>query len=82
MFGNVGAVIASVQEVAAAATGNGDHAPSDQWTLEEWLGWQRTLIPNRMAVGLERVRMVWSRLGPTHLDCPVITVGGTNGKSA
>jgi dihydrofolate synthase/folylpolyglutamate synthase len=56
--------------------------PTDRWTLDQWLAWQTTLTPNRMEFGLERVREVWSRLGPARLDCPVITVGGTNGKGS
>ncbi|WP_295613396.1 bifunctional tetrahydrofolate synthase/dihydrofolate synthase [uncultured Lamprocystis sp.] len=51
-------------------------------TLDEWLAWQSTLHPNRMALGLERVADVWSRLGVPGLGCPVITVGGTNGKGS
>jgi dihydrofolate synthase/folylpolyglutamate synthase len=56
--------------------------PTDRWTLDQWLAWQLTLTPNRMEFGLERVREVWSRLGPVTLDFPVITVGGTNGKGS
>ena len=56
--------------------------PTDRRTLEEWLAWQTTLTPNRMEFGLERVGAVWSRLGPARLGCPVITVGGTNGKGS
>jgi len=56
--------------------------PTDLWTLDQWLAWQGTLTPNRMEFGLTRVREVWSRLGPARLDCPVITVGGTNGKGS
>ena len=56
--------------------------PTDRWTLDDWLAWQTTLTPNRMEFGLERVREVWSRLGPASLECPVITVGGTNGKGS
>ncbi|WP_295444994.1 bifunctional tetrahydrofolate synthase/dihydrofolate synthase [uncultured Thiodictyon sp.] len=55
---------------------------SDQWTLEEWLAWQTTLAENRIGCGLERVREVWSRLGPAQFDCLIITVGGTNGKGS
>jgi len=56
--------------------------PTELWTLDQWLAWQATLTPNRMEFGLERVREVWSRLGPAALACPVITVGGTNGKGS
>ena len=51
-------------------------------TLDEWLAWQATLHPNRMELGLDRVGEVWSRLGAPVLGCPVITVGGTNGKGS
>jgi dihydrofolate synthase / folylpolyglutamate synthase len=51
-------------------------------TLDEWLAWQSTLHPHRMELGLDRVAEVWSRLGAPALGCPVITVGGTNGKGS
>ena len=53
-------------------------------TLTDWLDWQTTLHPNRMDLGLERVGAVWARLAPDggRLPCPVITVGGTNGKGS
>jgi dihydrofolate synthase/folylpolyglutamate synthase len=50
--------------------------------LADWLCWQETLHPNRIDLRLERVADVWSRLGPASLPCPVITVGGTNGKGS
>ena len=51
-------------------------------TLAEWLAWQTILHPNRMEFGLDRVAEVWYRLGAPPLGCPVITVGGTNGKGS
>lgn len=51
-------------------------------TLDDWLNWQAGLHPKRMDLGLERVAEVWARLGPKPLPCPVITVGGTNGKGS
>lgn len=51
-------------------------------TLSDWLRWQETLHPSRIDLRLERVGAVWSRLGPARLPCPVITVGGTNGKGS
>jgi dihydrofolate synthase / folylpolyglutamate synthase len=51
-------------------------------TLADWLAWQTTLHPNRMELGLDRVAQVWARLGPPALSCPVVTVGGTNGKGS
>jgi dihydrofolate synthase/folylpolyglutamate synthase len=55
---------------------------TDQWRLDQWLAWQTTLTPQPIKFGLDRVREVWSRLGPSRLDCPLITVGGTNGKGS
>jgi len=53
-------------------------------TLDDWLDWQSSLHPSRMDLGLERVGAVWARLAPEggRLPCPVITVGGTNGKGS
>ncbi len=51
-------------------------------TLDQWLRWQEGLHPNRIELGLERIRPVAERLGVTTLACPVITVGGTNGKGS
>ncbi|WP_462319991.1 bifunctional folylpolyglutamate synthase/dihydrofolate synthase [Halochromatium sp.] len=55
-------------------------------TLADWLAWQETLHPSRIDLRLERVGAVWKRLHPElppgQLPCPVITVGGTNGKGS
>src|SRR3569832_2358833 len=51
-------------------------------TLDAWLHWQEGLHPNKIDLGLDRVRAVWRRL---HAEAPpfvVITVGGTNGKGS
>lgn len=50
-------------------------------TLAEWLAFIEGQHPARIALGLERVATVHARLG-TALGCPVITVGGTNGKGS
>jgi dihydrofolate synthase/folylpolyglutamate synthase len=50
--------------------------------LDDWLHWQETLHPSRIELRLERVGAVWATLGPAHFPCPVITVGGTNGKGS
>ncbi len=50
-------------------------------TLTEWLAGIEHLHPKNIEMGLERVRVVKERLG-IHFDCPVITVGGTNGKGS
>lgn len=55
-------------------------------TIADWLAWQETLHPTRIDLRLERVGAVWQRLhpelAPGRLPCPVITVGGTNGKGS
>jgi dihydrofolate synthase / folylpolyglutamate synthase len=50
-------------------------------TLAEWLAYLETLHPKAIAMGLDRVSAVHARLGVV-LKCPVITVGGTNGKGS
>jgi dihydrofolate synthase/folylpolyglutamate synthase len=51
-------------------------------TLEEWLRWQDSLHPSSIDLGLERVSGVAKDLGLTPFECPVVTVGGTNGKGS
>lgn len=51
-------------------------------TLEAWLVWQETLHPNKIDLGLDRVRRVYGRLGYKRLAPCVITVAGTNGKGS
>lgn len=51
-------------------------------TLEQWLDYQLTTHPQAIAMGLERVRELASRMGLLTLPCPVITVAGTNGKGS
>lgn len=50
-------------------------------TLDEWLAFIATLHPSAIAMGLERVATVASRMA-IRIDCPVITVAGTNGKGS
>lgn len=53
--------------------------------LHDWLTYIESLHPKNIDMGLERVRVVWSRLKSTHglsIGCPVITVAGTNGKGS
>jgi dihydrofolate synthase/folylpolyglutamate synthase len=50
-------------------------------TLAEWLAFIERQHPARIALGLERVHAVRQRLG-LGFTCPVITVGGTNGKGS
>ncbi len=61
--------------MSAAAGGPG------QQPLAYWLDRALGLHPSGIAMGLERVREVASRLDLA-FDCPVITVGGTNGKGS
>ena len=51
-------------------------------TLSAWLRWQEKLHPTSIDLGLSRVREVWRRLHTEDFACPVITVGGTNGKGS
>ncbi len=50
-------------------------------TLDRWLSRLESMHPKSIDMGLERVASVWSRMNLT-LACPVITVGGTNGKGS
>jgi len=49
--------------------------------LAGWLALIETLHQRPIALGLERVREVLGRMGVA-LDCPVVTVAGTNGKGS
>ena len=51
-------------------------------TLAEWLDYQQHQHHSRVELGLERVRRVWRQLRAPRFDCPVIVVGGTNGKGS
>lgn len=51
-------------------------------TLDGWLDHQQRIHPRAIALGLERVREVWVRLGAPAPAPVVITVGGTNGKGS
>ncbi|RZI43044.1 bifunctional tetrahydrofolate synthase/dihydrofolate synthase [Herbaspirillum sp. HC18] len=50
-------------------------------TLPEWLAKLESMHPKAIDMGLERVAKVKERLG-IRFDCPVIIVGGTNGKGS
>lgn len=50
-------------------------------TLAGWLDYIERLHPQAIALGLERVSRVQAALG-LYPACPVITVGGTNGKGS
>lgn len=51
-------------------------------SLSDWLRWQETLHPSSIDLGLERMRRTLQRLQWRAPACPVITVGGTNGKGS
>lgn len=51
-------------------------------TLSQWLSYQRRQHHSTIDLGLDRVARVWKSLQGKHLDCPVIVVGGTNGKGS
>ena len=51
------------------------------FTLEDWLHRLESLHPKTIDMGLDRVTNVAKELG-LKFDCPVITVGGTNGKGS
>ena len=50
-------------------------------TLAEWLHYVERQHAQTIELGLDRVARVYDRLG-VRIDCPVITVGGTNGKGS
>lgn len=50
-------------------------------TLADWLALLETMHPKAIDMGLDRVRQVKDLLD-IHFDCPVIIVGGTNGKGS
>jgi dihydrofolate synthase/folylpolyglutamate synthase len=50
-------------------------------TLNDWLSLLEKMHPKAIDMGLERVTQVKDALG-IHFDCPVVIVGGTNGKGS
>jgi dihydrofolate synthase/folylpolyglutamate synthase len=50
-------------------------------TLADWLAYLETLHPKAIAMGLERVAAVHTKMDAV-LVCPVVTVTGTNGKGS
>lgn len=51
-------------------------------TLTEWLNWIGQQHPTAIDLSLDRMRRVAEILKVLHIECPVITVGGTNGKGS
>ncbi len=50
-------------------------------TLDEWLANIENLHPKNIEMGLDRARLVKEQL-KIHFNCPVVIVGGTNGKGS
>jgi dihydrofolate synthase/folylpolyglutamate synthase len=51
-------------------------------SLEAWLEYQQQIHPDNIALGLERVALVWQRMGSPRPGATVLTVAGTNGKGS
>jgi dihydrofolate synthase/folylpolyglutamate synthase len=51
-------------------------------TVSAWLDWISRIHFQEIELGLERVKRVAARLSVLSPDCPVIMVGGTNGKGS
>lgn len=51
-------------------------------SLNDWLAWQDSLHWQKIDLGLARLLRVYQRLGEPRLRCPIVTVGGTNGKGS
>ncbi len=56
-------------------------APKEGANLQDWLDYISQINPQPMELGLERMTKMIARLG-IEFDCPVFTVGGTNGKGS
>jgi dihydrofolate synthase/folylpolyglutamate synthase len=50
-------------------------------TLAQWLEFIERQHPKTIALGLDRASAVWQRMR-VHIECPVVTVAGTNGKGS
>lgn len=53
-----------------------------QRSLDDWLGYQESLGKRPIDLGLERVSRVWKNMGALRFKCPVVVIGGTNGKGS
>ena len=51
-------------------------------TLADWLDYQQRVHAVGVDLGLDRINIVWQRMGTPSLARRVITVGGTNGKGS
>ena len=55
---------------------------SQEKNLADWLHYIEALHPNNIELGLERVKKIAERADLLQFNCPVIIVGGTNGKGS
>ena len=51
-------------------------------TLAQWLSYQKQQHHSIIDLSLERVVLVWKKLREKNFNCPIIVVGGTNGKGS
>ena len=51
-------------------------------SLDEWLDYQQRIHPREIELGLDRIRVVWQRMGSPLPAPTIISVGGTNGKGS
>lgn len=51
-------------------------------SFEDWLTYIESLHCEEIALGLERIRSVAFHAGLLHFDCPIVLIGGTNGKGS
>ena len=51
-------------------------------SFEQWINWMESCHPVEIDLGLERCNAVLKRLLKQPLNCPVVTIAGTNGKGS
>jgi len=51
-------------------------------TMTEWLNWIATIHKTPIELGLPRIKKVAERLNCLQFSCPIVIVGGTNGKGS
>lgn len=54
----------------------------DLSTMADWLTYIDSIHFKEMDLGLERIKPIARKMGVDVFDCPVVTVGGTNGKGS
>ena len=69
-----------INESAKNSTNQSNLAPLGN-NLAAWLSLIEALHPKSIEMGLARVKKVFDQLN-IQLKCPVITIGGTNGKGS